>query len=172
MYDQRIREVEHGSFSPLVFSTAGGMGPTVVYKRIASMLAQKYDQAYSKTLHWVCCKLSYSLLRSAIMCLRGAHSTVHCPAVSPETMDLACQEGRIPLQYKRTSQSLFCYPLSPFYTSNTILSLYHFAYTASHENIYIYVFHLTKLDLYIPVHSFLNLGTKMNSELANLVRFI
>ena len=99
MYDQRIREVEHGSFSPLVFSTAGGMGPTasVVYKRIASMLAQKYDQAYSKTLHWVRCKLSYSLLRSAIMCLRGARLTVHHPAVSPETMDLACQEGRIPL---------------------------------------------------------------------------
>ena len=99
-YDQRIREVEHGSFSPLVFSTAGGMGPTasVVYKRIASMLAQKYDQAYSKTLHWVRCKLSYSLLRSAIMCLRGTRSCVHHPAVSPENMDLAFQEGRIPLQ--------------------------------------------------------------------------
>ena len=27
-YDQRIREVEHGLFSPLVFSTSGGMGPT------------------------------------------------------------------------------------------------------------------------------------------------
>ena len=40
-YDERIREIEHGSFSPLVFSTAGGMGPTakVVYKRIASMIA-------------------------------------------------------------------------------------------------------------------------------------
>ena len=53
------------------FSTEGGMGPTasVVYKRIVSILAQKYDQAYSKTLHWIRCKLGYSLLRSAIMCL-------------------------------------------------------------------------------------------------------
>ena len=25
-YDQRVREVEHGSFTPLVFSTSGGMG--------------------------------------------------------------------------------------------------------------------------------------------------
>ena len=99
-YDQRIREVEHGSFSPLVFSTAGGMGPTasVVYKRIASMLSQKYDQAYSKTLHWIRCKLSYSLLRSAIMCLRGARLSIHRPAPSPETMDLACHESRVPLQ--------------------------------------------------------------------------
>ena len=36
-YEERVREIEHGSFSPLVFSTAGGMGPiaTTVYKRIA-----------------------------------------------------------------------------------------------------------------------------------------
>ena len=35
--DERIREVEHSSFSPLVFFPAGGMGATatVVYKRIA-----------------------------------------------------------------------------------------------------------------------------------------
>ena len=26
-YEERVREIEHGSFSPLVFSTAGGMGP-------------------------------------------------------------------------------------------------------------------------------------------------
>ena len=37
-YDERIREVERGTFSPLVFSSSGGMGPsaTVVYKRIAT----------------------------------------------------------------------------------------------------------------------------------------
>ena len=37
-YEERVREVEHGSFSPLIFSTSGGMGPiaTVVYKRIAT----------------------------------------------------------------------------------------------------------------------------------------
>ncbi|XP_065893485.1 uncharacterized protein [Dysidea avara] len=33
-YEERIREVEHGSFLPLIFSCTGGMGPlaTVVYK--------------------------------------------------------------------------------------------------------------------------------------------
>ena len=40
-YDQRVREIEHGSFSPLIFSTTGGMGSiaTVVYKRLAAMIA-------------------------------------------------------------------------------------------------------------------------------------
>ena len=51
-YDQCIREVEHGCFSPLVFSAAGGMGPTanVVYKKLASMIAIKHNQSYSQTV--------------------------------------------------------------------------------------------------------------------------
>ena len=44
-YEARVREVEHGSFTPLVFSTSGGMGMlvTAVYKRLASQIAIKRD---------------------------------------------------------------------------------------------------------------------------------
>lgn len=37
-YQERVQEIEHGSFSPLVFSVAGGIGDiaTIVYKRLAS----------------------------------------------------------------------------------------------------------------------------------------
>lgn len=102
-YEERVREVEHGTFSPLVFSTSGGMGPiaTVVYRRIASLIAEKQQQPYSRTLFWLRCKLSFSLLRSAIMCLRGARSSLHHPARPSkigEPIDLTCSEGRIPLQ--------------------------------------------------------------------------
>ena len=56
-YDQRVREIEHGCFSPLVFSASGGMGPTakVVYKKLASMIATKHNQCYSQTLNWLRC---------------------------------------------------------------------------------------------------------------------
>ncbi len=42
-YEQRVREVEHSSFTPLVLSAAGGMGTeaTIFYKRLASLLAEK-----------------------------------------------------------------------------------------------------------------------------------
>ena len=42
-YEQRVREIEHASFTPLVFSATGGMGPqaTTLYKRLASLLADK-----------------------------------------------------------------------------------------------------------------------------------
>ena len=81
-YDQRIREVEHGCFSPLIFSVSGGMGPTakVVYKKLASMIASKHNQSYSQTVNWLCCRFSFSLLRSSIMCIRGSRSSAHQPA--------------------------------------------------------------------------------------------
>ena len=96
-YDERIREMEHGSFSPLVFSTAGGMGSTanVVYKRLTSMIAEKHKKGYSKTMNWLRCKLSFSLLRSAIMCLRGSRSSLHHPICSAAgDIDLAIAEGQ------------------------------------------------------------------------------
>ena len=49
VYDQRIREVEHNSFVPLVMSVTGGLGriATTTYKRLASMLSSKWNQPYS-----------------------------------------------------------------------------------------------------------------------------
>ena len=72
-YEQRVREVEHGHFTPVVLSLTGGMGPaaTVCYKRLASMLAEKRDQPYSRIVSWLRCSLGFSLLRSAIQCIRG-----------------------------------------------------------------------------------------------------
>ena len=76
-YEQRIREVEHSSFTPLIFSTTGGLGPaaSVFYKRLASMLAAKHNQPYGSTIGWLRCRLSFSLLRSSIMCISGACSS-------------------------------------------------------------------------------------------------
>jgi len=63
-YDERIRNIEHDTFTPLVFSVAGGMGPiaTTFYKRLASMLSDKLHQMYNQTIHWLGCNLSFSLL--------------------------------------------------------------------------------------------------------------
>ena len=96
-YEQRVREVELGSFTPLVFSTTGGMAKTttVAYKRLASLLAVKRDQPYSLVLSWLRCNLSFSLLRSAITCLRGARSSRGLPA-RIGALDLAVSEGQVP----------------------------------------------------------------------------
>ena len=96
-YGHRIREVEHGVFTPLVFSTTGGMGreATVFYKRLASMLALKRVQPYSTVMSWLRCRLSFALLRSAVMCVRGSRSSFHHPVRDLDIM-LATAEGSTP----------------------------------------------------------------------------
>jgi hypothetical protein len=76
-YGQRVSEIEHGSFTPLVFSLTGGMAKetTVFYKRLTSLLSEKWDQPYSVTMGWLRSILGFSLLRSSIQCIRGARSS-------------------------------------------------------------------------------------------------
>ena len=75
-YGERVREVELASFTPLVFGTTGGMGKEAVifYRRLADRLSHQGSMSYSSTLAWIRCTLSFSLLRSATMCIRGTRS--------------------------------------------------------------------------------------------------
>ena len=95
-YDQRIREIEHATFTPLVLSATGGLAKQaeVFYKRLASLSASKRDQQYGKTLSWLRCKLCYCLLRSAIQCIRGARSSCG-HAVSSTPIDLVIEESQV-----------------------------------------------------------------------------
>ena len=72
-YGDRILEVEQGSFTPLVFTTSGGLAPRALtfYSCLAQQLAEKRKQAKSCVVAWMRCRLSFSLLRSALLCLRG-----------------------------------------------------------------------------------------------------
>ena len=66
-YEQRIHEVEHATFTPLVMSSTGGMGraATTFYKRLASMISDKRGVPYGKMVNWIRCRLSFALLRAS-----------------------------------------------------------------------------------------------------------
>ena len=90
----RIREVEYAVFTPLVFSTTGGMGKetTVAYKRLAELIAQKRKSKYGITLAWMRCTLSFALIRPAVMAIRGSRSASNR---NPDAnIELGCNEGR------------------------------------------------------------------------------
>ena len=97
-YEASVREVELGCFTPLVFSTSDGLGPAAktFCKRLASLIPEKHDQPYSPTLFWLCAKLSFLLLHSAIMCLHGSRLSYHRGTCSPldSAIDLSCSAGR------------------------------------------------------------------------------
>ena len=88
--------MECGVFTPLVFSTTGGMGreATTFDKRLADMLAQKQQTPYPVVISWLRCKLSFAGVRSSIMCIRGTRSSFNRPLRDADT--LATSEGGIP----------------------------------------------------------------------------
>ena len=92
--DEQIWEVERACFSPLVFAASGGMGPiaTTVYRRLASLLANKWGISYIRCLYWIRCRLCFSLLKSSVMCLRGNQSS-NSHSV-PANVDLGYSEGQ------------------------------------------------------------------------------
>ena len=96
-YEQQIREVEHATFSPLVLSATGGLAreANIFYKRLASMLASKWDYSYSSTLCWLHCRLSFSLLRSSIQAIRGARSSCGRTIRMPMVVDLVNSESHL-----------------------------------------------------------------------------
>ncbi len=59
------------------------------YKRLASLiLASKWDNPYNNTMCWLRCRLSFSLLRSVIMSIRGARSSCGHAVRTPTEVDL------------------------------------------------------------------------------------
>ena len=95
-YEQRILDIEQASFSPLVLSATGGLAreATTFYKRLASMLASKWDQSYSSTLCWLRCQLTFSLLHSSIQAIRGSRSSSGHPFRSG-AIDLVISETHL-----------------------------------------------------------------------------
>ena len=57
-----------------VFSTTGGMGEECAryHARLAEVLAIRKGETYSTTVSWIRAKISFALLRGALLCLRGS----------------------------------------------------------------------------------------------------
>ena len=75
-YAERILQVEHGSFTPLVFTCFGGMSKECqkFYQRLSELLAEKRNIDNSEAANYIRTKLSFSLLRSSLICIRGSRS--------------------------------------------------------------------------------------------------
>lgn len=74
LYSRRVLDVEHGSFTPLVFTTTGGMGKECIryYSRLAELIAAKKGEQYSQTISWIQARTSFALLRSALVLMSSA----------------------------------------------------------------------------------------------------
>ena len=75
-YAERVMEIEQGTFTRLVFTTTSGMADECVryHSRLAELIANTKGESYSSAISWIRAKVSFAIVRSAIVCLRGSRS--------------------------------------------------------------------------------------------------
>ena len=72
-YQWRVKEIERGTFTPLVFTVQGGCGREcdAFLKQLSEKIAKKSGENQSSIMAWIRTKLSFALVRTSVVCLRG-----------------------------------------------------------------------------------------------------
>ena len=85
-YNRRIMEVEHGTFTPLVFSTSGVMAHecSAYHKTLAEKLANKKNERYEEVMRYLRVKFSFLALKSTLLCLRGSRTISKVPEAASD----------------------------------------------------------------------------------------
>ena len=91
MYNDRILQVEKGSFSPLIFTTTGGMGPeaTRYHKKVAELISLKRGEQYSDVVNHIRTRIRFSLLKSVLVAVRGERGRRRRQSFVPPIADLS-----------------------------------------------------------------------------------
>ena len=75
-YNERVIQVEHGSFTPIVLSAMGGFSVETsrFVSRLVEKVADKKDIETSVVANYIRSKISFELIRSQVACIRGSRS--------------------------------------------------------------------------------------------------
>ena len=75
-YNQRVIQIEHGSFTPIVLSAFGGFGKEtgVFISNLVRKISDKHDLPTSTVANYVRTKMSFELIRAQVMCIRGSRT--------------------------------------------------------------------------------------------------
>ena len=86
-YNERVLQIEKGSFTPIVVSTFGGMGKEADrhHKRIATLIALKKKENYADVINFIRTRLRFSLLKSILTAVRGVRGKTR-PAAPLDTI--------------------------------------------------------------------------------------
>ena len=97
LYNERVLQVENGSFTPLVFSAHGGMGWECkrFFKRLCGLIAEKRGVSVASISSWVRTRISFALLRSALMCVRGTRHRYYKWNIKDADIECQLSEAKI-----------------------------------------------------------------------------
>ena len=96
-YNERVFQIEHGSFTQLVFSIYGGMSRecSTFYNRLSNLLSEKRDIPPSVTINWIKAKISFAQLKSCLLCLRETRSLNRNIATVGDDVQFSCEVSKI-----------------------------------------------------------------------------
>ena len=82
---EQVLQVEKGSFSPLVFTTTGGMAPeaTRFLKRVAEKISAKTREKYSQVMSNIRTRISFEIMRSVLVAVRGVRGKIRQAKADP-----------------------------------------------------------------------------------------
>ena len=75
-YAEREMEIEQATFSPLVFTSTGGMADECVkyHVRLVELILNKKGESDSSAISWIRAEVFFVIVCSAILCLKGSRS--------------------------------------------------------------------------------------------------
>ena len=75
-YNNRVIRIEHGSFTPIVLSAMGGCGKETsrFISKLIELLGEKKEILTRTMASYIRTKLSFNLVRSQVMCIRGSRT--------------------------------------------------------------------------------------------------
>ena len=75
-YNSRVMEIEQGTFTPIVVTVKGVMGQEAsrYHKTLAEKIAVKIGEKYEDVTRLIRTKLSFLVLKAALLCLRGSRT--------------------------------------------------------------------------------------------------
>ena len=96
-YNNRVMNIEHGTFTALIFTISGGMGneSLTYHKALANKIAMKTGDKYCNVINFIRCKLSFLIQKLALLCLRGSRSLRQGSSEVPIDMDYACFASKL-----------------------------------------------------------------------------
>ena len=82
-YAERVIRIEHGTFTPIVLSAYGGYGleTSKFISALINKVADKHDLNISVVANYIRTKLSFHLVRSQVLCIRGSR-TLRAPCIN------------------------------------------------------------------------------------------
>ena len=96
-YNNRIIQIEHGTFTPVVMSSFGGFGKETdrFVSKLVEKVAEKKDCERSLVANYIRTKVSFELVRSQVNCIRGSRSLWKKPQLNTGEIEVVQNDSNI-----------------------------------------------------------------------------